>query len=109
MNLADLLRSAARGDGSKTALAYGETSADATLTYADIDAEADRVAAGLARRKVSRGDRVGIAMPNIPHFLFSYFGILRAGAVAIPLNPMLTVPEITRILEDSTPTLILGA
>ena len=109
MNLADLLRSAARESGSKTALAYGETSVGDELTYEALDAEADRVAAGLVGRGVAPGDRVAIAMPNVPHFAFSYFGALRAGAIAVPVNAMLTEPEITRILQDATPKVILGA
>jgi long-chain acyl-CoA synthetase len=109
MNLADLLRSAARESGSKKGLAYGETAVEAELTFEEIDAEADRVAAGLRARGVEAGDRVAIAMPNVPHFVFSYFGTLRAGAVAVPVNAMLTEPEITRILQDATPKVILGA
>ncbi|MDQ4144458.1 MAG: long-chain fatty acid--CoA ligase [Actinomycetota bacterium] len=109
MNLADLLRAAARENGGKRALAYGETVPEAELAYAELDAEVDRVARGLAAKGVSRGDRVAIAMPNVPHFVFAYLGILRAGAIVVPLNAMLTGREVTGVLEDSTPKLILGA
>ena len=109
MNLAHLLRSAAAERGTKRALVYGVTSGDHDITYEAIDAEVDRVARGLVEQGIGRGDRVAIAMPNVPHFLFAYFGILRAGAVAVPLNVMLTENEIARILNDSTPRLILGA
>ena len=109
MNVAELLREAAQRSGAKTAVAYGAVSADGELTWTDLDREADRVAAGLAARGVSAGDRVAIAMPNVPHFVHAYFGALRAGAVAVPLNVMLTAGEIAGVLADAEPKVVLGA
>lgn len=109
MNLAELLRTAAGERGAKKALAYGVTAVDRDLTYEALDAEVDRVARGLVSRGVVKGDRVAVAMPNVPHFVFAYFGILRAGAVAVPLNVMLTELEMARILQDAAPRAILGA
>ena len=109
MNLSELLRAAASGSADKTALAFGVTAVEETISFADLDAEADRVATGLKSLGVGPGDRVAIAMPNVPHFVFSYFGILRAGAVAVPLNVMLAEQEISRIVQDAEPSVILGA
>ena len=109
MSLAELLRAAAERAGDKTALAHGPVSVEGTLTWTDLDREADRVAAGLVARGVEPGDRVAIAMPNVPHFVHSYFGILRAGAVAVPLNVMLTEQELTTVLTDAEPKVVLGA
>ena len=109
MNVAELLRAAARERGSKTALAYGGTSVEARMTFAELDGEADRVARGLRARGVARGDRVAIAMPNVAHFPVAYYGILRAGAVAVPLNVMLTEQEMSGILGDADPKVVLGA
>ena len=109
MNLSDLLRSPARSHGDKIALAYGATTVSGSITFSELDAEVDRVAHGLRARGVEAGDRVGIAMSNIPHFVYSYFGILRAGAVAVPLNVMLAPQEIGRIIADAEPKVILGA
>ena len=109
MNLARLLRTPAQAQAEKTALAYGSTAVEGTVSFAQLDAEADRVAAGLRRLGVQPGDRVAIAMPNVPHFVFAYFGILRCGAVAIPLNVMLAEQEIVHILDDAEPKAILGA
>ncbi len=109
MNVSDLVRAAASSSGTKVALVYGETAADRELTFEQIDAEVDRVARGLADRGVGRGERVVIAMPNVPHFVFAYFGALRAGAVAVPLNAMLSGPEITNVLEDAEPKIVLTA
>ena len=109
MNISALLRAPAASTPEKTALHFGSTAADDSLTFAELDAEVDRVAAGLRKLGVERGDRVGIAMPNVPHFLFAYFGILRAGGVAVPLNVMLAEQEIARIVQDAQPKVILGA
>jgi long-chain acyl-CoA synthetase len=97
VNLATLLRSAAESAPSKAALIGSDSSTD----FSTFDREADRVAAWLASSGIVPGDRVAIAMANVPHFAFSYFGVLRAGAVAVPINVLLTKEEIRRILEDS--------
>jgi long-chain acyl-CoA synthetase len=109
MNLSELLRAPARDHGDKIALAYGATTVSGSVTFSELDAEVDRVAHGLKARGVEAGDRVGIAMPNIPHFVYAYFGILRAGGVAVPLNVMLAPQEIARIVTDAEPKVILGA
>jgi long-chain acyl-CoA synthetase len=109
MNLSDLLRDTARRLPDKRALAYGESSPDRSLSWGEIDREADAVADGLSRFGVQPGDRVAIAMPNVPHFIFSLYGAVRAGAVAVPLNVMLTEAETTTILEDAEPRVILAA
>jgi long-chain acyl-CoA synthetase len=108
MNLADLLRDTARRLPGKQALAYGQSSPDASLTWAEVDGKADGVAAGLVRMGVQPGDRVVIAMYNIPQFIFSLYGIIRAGAVAVPLNVMLTEAETKKILDDAEPRIVLA-
>ncbi|MDQ3986569.1 MAG: long-chain fatty acid--CoA ligase [Actinomycetota bacterium] len=109
MSVADLVRRAAHRSPEKVALAFGATSVEGRLSYAELDAEVDRVASGLVGLGVTKGDRVAIAMPNIPHFVYAYFGVLRAGAVAVPLNAMLTQGEISEILSDAAPRVVLGA
>ena len=56
------------------------------LSYAQLDALSDRLAAGLESAGVRPGDMVGLQLPNIPQFLIAYFGILKCGGVAVPLN-----------------------
>src|SRR5919107_816287 len=46
-------------------------------------------------------DEISVQLPNLPQFLFSYFGILKAGLVMVPLNPLLRAPEVQYHLEDS--------
>jgi len=71
------------------------------LSYRQLDQASDRLAAGLAAAGVGPGDRVALQLPNIPQFLISYFGILKAGGVVVPLNVLLRAPEIAFHLGDS--------
>jgi long-chain acyl-CoA synthetase len=70
------------------------------LTYAELDARSDSVAAALADRGIGAGDPIGLQLPNVPEFLVAYFGILKAGAVVVPMNPLLKAPEIAFHLGD---------
>jgi acyl-CoA synthetase (AMP-forming)/AMP-acid ligase II len=71
-----------------------------TLTFAEWDAAASRVAQGLVSQGVAPGDRVAIHLepPNFLRWIVSYAAIHRAGAAAVPLNPQLTRPEVARML-----------
>lgn len=105
MNLASLLRTTARQVPAKPGLLVPEGHA---VTFGALNAEADLVARALQRIGVQAGERVAVAIPNIPHFAYAYFGILRAGAVAVPLNIMLTEKEMTAILRDAGAVAIIG-
>jgi long-chain acyl-CoA synthetase len=71
------------------------------LSYGELDQASDRLAANLAATGIEPGDRVALQLPNIPQFLISYFGILKAGAVVVPLNVLLRAPEVAYHLGDS--------
>jgi long-chain acyl-CoA synthetase len=71
------------------------------LSYRELDQASDLLAAALAGAGIEPGDRVALQLPNIPQFLISYFGILKAGAVVVPLNVLLRAPEIAFHLGDS--------
>ncbi len=75
--------------------------ADTTLSYGEVDALSGRVAATLRDRGLRPGDKIALQLPNVPQFLIAYFGILKAGLVTVPLNPLLTAPEIEYHLSDS--------
>jgi long-chain acyl-CoA synthetase len=98
MNVAALVEDSARRVPERTAFV---TPAGDRLDYATLNAEVDRVAAGLQELGVERGDRVALGMHNVPEFAVGYFGILRAGGVVVPLNAMLTRAETARVLADS--------
>jgi long-chain acyl-CoA synthetase len=71
------------------------------LTYRQLDQASDRLAASLIAVGIEPGDRVALQLPNIPQFLVSYFGILKAGGIVVPLNVMLKAPEVAFHLGDS--------
>jgi long-chain acyl-CoA synthetase len=81
--------------------------ADQTFSYAQVDQISGRIAASLRNLGVHRGDKVAVQLPNLPQFLFAYFGILKAGAVMVPLNPLLRAPEISYHLQDSDSRLLI--
>ncbi|MEV6197763.1 long-chain fatty acid--CoA ligase [Streptomyces sp. NPDC051920] len=87
-----------------TVAAHGERVAvrhdDHTLTYAELDDAGARVAALLRERGVRPGDRVALTMPNVPLFPVLYYGILRAGGVVVPMNPLLKAREVAFTLRD---------
>ncbi|HEY3906176.1 MAG TPA: AMP-binding protein [Streptosporangiaceae bacterium] len=76
------------------------TTCAARLTYAQLDAAASQVANALIARGITTGDRVAISCPNVPSFPVVYYGILKAGAVVVPLNILLTEREIAYHLTD---------
>ena len=97
LNLSIVLEDSARRHPDRPALVLGERA----LTYADVDATANRVANLLRSRGIGRGDRVLVLCPNIPDFVAIYFGILKAGAVVVPVNTLLKSRELEYHLRDS--------
>jgi long-chain acyl-CoA synthetase len=96
-NLADLVRHAAVTSGDQPALRFR----DQVVTWAELDAQVDAVARGLASAGRTTGDRVALALGNVPDFVRCYFGILRAGLVAVPVNPGYRARELAHVLGDS--------
>jgi long-chain acyl-CoA synthetase len=97
MNLATVLTGTSAQTPDRVALRLGE----AALTYRELDDASARVAALLAAHSVGEGDRVGVLLPNVPEFAAVYFGVLRAGAVVVPMNPLLKAREVAYHLADS--------
>lgn len=97
LNLATLLENSARTVPDRTAVVLGVQ----RLTYAELDAAAGRVANLLHSRGIGPGDKVALSCPNLPWFPIVYYGILKAGAVVVPLNVLLKGREIAYHLADS--------
>jgi long-chain acyl-CoA synthetase len=95
-HLAAILTETAAEHGDRPALKLD----DAVVTYAQLDDGAARVAAMLRDKGIEPGDRVGIMLPNVPYFGVIYYGILRAGGVVVPMNPLLKGREVKFYLED---------
>ncbi|GAA3237131.1 long-chain fatty acid--CoA ligase [Pseudonocardia petroleophila] len=92
----EILRAAARGFGARPAL----VTATRTLSFAELDALSDRVAAWLTARGVRAGQPVSLYAQNRWEWVVAYHGALRAGAVVNPVNVMLTPEELAFVLRD---------
>jgi long-chain acyl-CoA synthetase len=73
----------------------------ATLTFQDLKRRADRLAGSLARLGITKGDRVGIMLPNCPQYIAATFAILRLGAIVVNINPIYTAREVLSVATDS--------
>jgi long-chain acyl-CoA synthetase len=104
MNLASILTTSAADHGDRVALKLD----DAELTYSQLDGASAHVAGLLQEKGLSRGDRVGIMLPNVPHFAVCYYGALRAGCVVVPMNVLLKRREVAFYLGDSGAKLLLA-
>jgi long-chain acyl-CoA synthetase len=81
---------------------------DTVLTYADLDDRTARVAGWLRERGLVPGDRVGIMLPNVLAFPLLYYGVVRAGGIVVPMNPLLKSREIQHHLGDSGAGLVFA-
>ena len=81
---------------------------DTVLTYAALDEAVARAAGLLRARNVGAGDRVGMQLPNVPYFPIVYYAILRLGAVAVPVNPLLKRREVDFHMDDAGAEVMVG-
>ena len=103
-NLATIVTASAARDADAPAVRLG----DRTLTYGDLDDRSARLATLLHERGLERGDRVGVMLPNVLEFPVLYYGVLRAGGIAVPMNVLLKRREIEFYLGDSGAKLLLA-
>src|SRR5256714_12551062 len=71
------------------------------ISYAQLSTLANRFAVALQKLGIQKGDRVAIALPNIPQYPIAFYGALRAGAVVVPTNPLYTEREMQHQMADS--------
>ncbi|MFD0920448.1 AMP-binding protein [Saccharopolyspora rosea] len=89
----------------RTAIVYYGTE----ISYAELDELSDRFAGWLAEVGVRRGDRVGVLLPNCPQFVIAMMGILKHGAVHVPVNPMFRRHELAHELTDAGVEVLVAA
>ena len=97
LNLANILDYSAKEYAENTAIVFG----DKRFSYQQLNAAANQVANGLVAQGIGKGDKVALSCPNLPYFPIVYFGILKAGAVVVPMNVLLKGREIAYHLNDS--------
>lgn len=78
------------------------------MTWSELDAEVSRVASGLGRAGIVAGHRVLLALGNRLEFVTAYLGVLRAQAVAVPVNPASTRGELARMLGDCGARMVIA-
>ncbi|KQW20489.1 acyl-CoA synthetase [Afipia sp. Root123D2] len=78
------------------------------LSYADLDRQSDRFAALLSKKGVRKGDRVAVFLPNCPQFHIVFFGILKLGAIHVPVSPLSRAFELSYELNDTDAEVIVA-
>lgn len=107
MNLHALFAIAAQRNPEKVALHYAADGKSSTLTYAALYATADRLAAGLQRWGLRKGDRVAFFLGNCPEFVIAYLAVIKLGAIMVPVNLRYRRLEIGHIFADCMPRLVV--
>ena len=97
LTLGDLLTRSARLYATQPAIIYKEQS----YTFPQTNHLAELVCAGLLKKGYKQGDKIGIILPNIPQFVFAFFGILKMGGIVVAINPTYTQREIIRMLNSA--------
>src|SRR6185312_1820062 len=96
-NLASIVGASAQRNPSGVAIKLD----DIEITFGALEVLSAKVAALLASRGIRPGDRVALISPNLPQMPPIYYGILRYGAIVVPLTPLLTSREVAYHLKDS--------
>ncbi len=103
VHLGEMLERSAKKYGKKSAVWYEGKE----ISFQELNRNANRFANALLRHGVQKGDVIAIMLPNIPEFLYAFFGAQRIGAVVVTLNPMYKGGEIIHVLNDSGARLLL--
>jgi long-chain acyl-CoA synthetase len=104
MNLKLMLDEAVKRFGKKTAVAMG----DSRLSYARLDEASNKIANALIGMGVGRGDRVAMLLSNSPAFATIYFGVVKIGGIAIPLDTKYKPAELASLFDDSQPRVLVA-
>ncbi len=94
-----------------TAKAFPEKNAlifnDYQISYSQLEKITNKLANGLTGIGIQAGDRVALMLPNLPHFAFSYYAILKAGGIVVPINYMMEDDEFEGVFKNITPRAII--
>ncbi|WP_436563547.1 amino acid adenylation domain-containing protein [Kitasatospora sp. HPMI-4] len=99
----ELVAAAARRTPEAVAVADPEQ----TLTYGQLDGDAERLAGHLAARGVAAGDRVAVCLPRGAGHLLAQLAVLKLGATVVLLDPSQPRDRLTRLIEESTPAAVI--
>ena len=82
---------------------------DGSLTTAEVDAASDALAAALQDRGLRAGDRVGIYLQSVPHYVIALLALWKLGAIGVLLNPMYRGRELRKLVDDCTAVGLIAA
>jgi len=101
--LLDVLSEAARERPDRPALLFK----GAHISYGEMEQLSNVLAAALVAEGVEKGDRVALMLPNCPQFVIGQLAVWKAGAVVVPVSPLLAEPEVLRTLMDCAANTVL--
>ena len=104
MTLKDMLEAAAQRYGDKAAIICGER----RLSYTEFNSAANKMASALKKLGVSRGQRVAMLLSSSPEFAVIYFGIVKIGAIAVPLDTKYKTGELSCLFDDCRPSVLVS-
>ncbi|NOZ62148.1 MAG: long-chain fatty acid--CoA ligase [Calditrichaeota bacterium] len=77
------------------------------ISYRALGEIINRLANGLRKAGIEKGDRVALILPNVPHFVFSYYAALQIGAQIIPLNYLMELDDLNQVLNKADPKAVI--
>ncbi|MEG0384774.1 MAG: long-chain-fatty-acid--CoA ligase [Solibacillus sp.] len=104
LNINELLGNSATKFGERKAIIFGDTS----ITYYELQHKVVQFSQVLTTKGIQKGDKVSLLLGNCPEFVIAYFGVLRLGAVVVPVNPTYTENELEYILGNSQSKLVIA-
>jgi long-chain acyl-CoA synthetase len=103
LNLKIMLADLAAKYGAKAAVICGEQ----RCSYAELDKTSNRAANGLLRLGVGKGDRVFLLLENSIEYIVTYFGVVKIGAIAVPVDPKYKADEVAALVDDCQPKIFV--
>jgi long-chain acyl-CoA synthetase len=104
LNLKTMLAGLAARYGNKTAVVSGEK----RCSYSELDMASNRVANALLKLGVKKGDRVFLLLENSLEYIITYFGTVKIGAIAVPVDPKYKVDEVASLIADCQPKILVA-
>ncbi|MDD5166408.1 MAG: AMP-binding protein, partial [Candidatus Omnitrophica bacterium] len=102
-DLGKLLSTSAQIHPHRTAIVFGQKK----ISYKTLDELTSHIASGIIELGIKKQDKIALFLDNCPEFIISYYAILKAGCVVVPINYMFKIEEAKFILEDSETTCLI--
>lgn len=104
IDLRAILENTVKRVGANTAIAFGER----RISFASLDEDSNRFANALLKLGIRRGDRVAMLQNSSPEFVVVFFGIMKVGAIAVPLDTRYIADELISLFNDCTPAVAVS-